>query len=158
MKTAEASPDGGAAAPKTSEAQLPPTLESVLESNLLLIRKAVATRETRLLVGRLLRQTATVRSQFNAENLQVFFSKSLADSSPVRNMILGAVAQLSTVRNTTLLCFDPSLWNHNALRMMRLKIVYPDFHSFLGLTAQLTCRLQDFRTLQRPDLRYRAFA
>lgn len=78
-----------------------PTCLDTLNANLVLIRKAVATRETRLLVGRCLRQTATARSQFTPELLEDFFSKTLAEASPVRGLILHAVKGTAPVRCLT---------------------------------------------------------
>lgn len=89
MKDTEASeapkeqPESGAEAP---------SLQSVLDANIQLIRKAVAARETRLLFGRILRQTATVRSQITAEALNTFFETVLAEGSSARSYLLRAVS------------------------------------------------------------------
>lgn len=65
-----------------------PQLDDVLASNLKLIHKAVATKEARLLVGRVLRQTATVRTQFSSEKLSKFVEDTLEDASPLKPVIL----------------------------------------------------------------------
>ena len=67
-----------------------PVLADVLEGSLKLIHKAVATREARLLFGRLLRQTATVRGQFSADRLSQFIETSLDSNSPARSFLLSA--------------------------------------------------------------------
>jgi len=95
--------DAASAAAKPEKAEPAPlTLEQVLDSNVALLRKAVATRETRLLVGRLLRQTATVRGQFSAEAFEAFFQRALPEGSAVRPLILAAVSQASSVRLSAL--------------------------------------------------------
>ena len=68
-----------------------PQLDEVLASNLKLIHKAVATKEARLLIGRVLRQTATVRTQFSSETLGKFVEDTLQETSPLRPLLLSAV-------------------------------------------------------------------
>jgi hypothetical protein len=75
-----------------------PVLEHVLASNLKLISKAVATREARLLFGRLLRQTATVRSQLSGDRLAKFVEDTLDPSSPVKSFILQLSSEGDEVR------------------------------------------------------------
>ena len=79
-----------------------PVLGDVLKSNLKLIDKAVATREARLLFGRLLRQTATVRSQFSGEALGAFVKDTLAEDSRIRPCLLKAAEPDAQVCKTNI--------------------------------------------------------
>ena len=80
----------------------PVTLEDVLRSNLKLIEKAVATKEARLLFGRLLRQSASVRSKFTSENISKFVEDTLPAESTVKASVLQAI------RNDDEVCINKS--------------------------------------------------
>ena len=66
----------------------------VLRSNVHLIEKAVAQKETRTLFGRLLRQTAAVRKQLTAHDLQAFLAEALPPASPAAAALAEAVKQV----------------------------------------------------------------
>lgn len=64
----------------------------VLRSNIALIEKAVAHKETRTLFGRLLRQTAAARKRLTSHELQAFLRQALP--SPAQQQLLEAVKQV----------------------------------------------------------------
>jgi hypothetical protein len=86
--------------PEKSKEEPPkhPQVGDVLQANLSIITKAVANKEARLLFGRVLRTTASVRSQFTAQTLHGFFSQTLQESSPVRSLVLQYVLAGDAVR------------------------------------------------------------
>jgi hypothetical protein len=88
---------------KTEEEAKPtgPVLEEVLDANLKLIDKAVATREARLLFGRILRQTATVRGQFSSERLSKFIDNTLDGDSSIKPFLLQTAAGEGQVRTSS---------------------------------------------------------
>lgn len=67
-----------------------------LSALLLLLERAVKVKDTKLLVGRLLRQTAAVRKQLTPEILTAFLEDALPAGHPTRIYLL---AQLSKVRS-----------------------------------------------------------
>jgi hypothetical protein len=79
-----------------------PDLLDVLRDNLKLISKAVANREARLIFGRVLRRTASVRSQFAEELLHAFFDETLHATSPMRQIVVYEVSGNKLVRICTL--------------------------------------------------------
>jgi hypothetical protein len=72
----------------TSIAKATTTFADVAASNIKIIHKAVLTKEARLLVGRVLRSTATVRSQMTEEALSEFIASTLEEASPVQTLLL----------------------------------------------------------------------
>ena len=76
----------------------PLSVEAQLDNSLKLLDRAVRTKDTRLVSGRLLRQTAGVRSKLTSENLQKFVAKTLPESFSAREVLLGILQQV---------CFTP---------------------------------------------------
>lgn len=85
------------AAAKAPEEAPPPPLTPIeqLRANTELLEKAVAAKETRVLSGRLLRQTAAVRRQLDEEILAVYIREALPATLPARGLLL---AHLSKAR------------------------------------------------------------
>jgi hypothetical protein len=75
-----------------------PQVADVLQANLGIIERAVASKETRLLFGRVLRTTASVRGQFSASTLKVFVSQTLPKTSSVRDFLLQHLQDGDAVR------------------------------------------------------------
>ena len=75
-----------------------PQVGDVLHANLGIIERAVASKETRLLFGRVLRTTASVRGQFTATSLKSFMSKTLPETSTIRDFVLKHLEGGDTVR------------------------------------------------------------
>jgi hypothetical protein len=70
-----------------------PVLLDVLRSSRALITKAVEAREAKLLIGRVLRLTATVRSQLADEGLKTFLTEVLAEGSAARAFLLSVLSE-----------------------------------------------------------------
>jgi hypothetical protein len=81
------SPDGATPADKTTTT----SFADVAASNIKIIHKAVVTKEARLLVGRVLRQTAAVRSQLTEDALSEFIATTLEEASPVKTLLLSII-------------------------------------------------------------------
>lgn len=82
-----------------AEEQQKPAVEpikppAVLRSNVRLITNAVAEKETRTLFGRVLRQTAAVRRQLTAQELQAFLASALPPASAAAQQLQEAVKQV----------------------------------------------------------------
>ena len=67
----------------------------VLDANASLLEKAVHLKETRLLAGRLTRQTAVVRKALSASVLESFVSHHLPDGLPSRTALLTSLKMVS---------------------------------------------------------------
>ena len=74
---------------------VPPSVEAQLDSSLKLLDRAVRNKDTRLITGRLLRQTASVRSKLTAENLFRFVQQALPESFSARESLLGVLQNVS---------------------------------------------------------------
>lgn len=72
----------------------PTTPISALKSNVTLLEKAVALKDTRLLMGRLLRQTATVRKQLDSPLLQELLQGVLPQGSATRTYLLDVLSKV----------------------------------------------------------------
>ncbi len=68
---------------------------TVLRGNVRIIKNAVAEKETRTLFGRVLRQTAAVRRQLTAHDLQAFLASALPPASAAAQQLQEAVKQVS---------------------------------------------------------------
>lgn len=73
----------------------PPKPLAVLRANQLLIEKAVAQKEARMLFGRVLRQTAGVRKRMAAADVSAFVEGALPADAPARAALLDALSQVS---------------------------------------------------------------
>lgn len=90
MKDAEpastsAATDEAAATP-SAEPQL--STSEQLSANLAILEKAVSLKETRMISGRLLRQTGAIRHQLTPKLLSAFVTKALPDQSPLKQLLL----------------------------------------------------------------------
>lgn len=79
-----------------ASAAAPATLEDKLKSVVALVEKSVKAKDTRLLIGRLLRQTATVRKQLTAANVKAFLRQTLPADLESRTFLTGQVEQVRT--------------------------------------------------------------
>lgn len=92
--------NGGADPPKedamvTDDAPAPQTTPiSVLQSNVALLEKAVKLKDTRLMIGRVLRQTANIRKQLDIPLLQTFLQESLAKGLPTQGYLLDVLSKV----------------------------------------------------------------
>lgn len=95
MQTDEAAPSAVPADAKAEpSAPAPPKLQDLLRDITALIEKAVKTKDTRMLQGRLLRLTAAVRKQLNPANIKTFLQQSLAEELEAKAFL---VAQMGKV-------------------------------------------------------------
>ena len=104
MKDAEAPSTTAKPPSKESKEDAPPAPPAVADqlfAIVALLEASVRAKETRVLVGRLLRQTTAVRCRLNTENLTSFIKATLPDGFPGTDFLL---SQLSSVR-TSLLSF-----------------------------------------------------
>lgn len=81
-----------------------PQLADVLQVNLGIIDRAVSSKEARLLFGRVLRTTASVRGQFTASTLQRFISQTLPKTSSTRDFVLEHLQGGDAVRFAHAMC------------------------------------------------------
>lgn len=98
MKDAEAPSTTAKPPSKESKEEAPPAPPAVadqLSAIVALLEASVRAKETRVLVGRLLRQTTAVRCRLNTENLTAFIKTTLPDGFPGTDFLL---SQLSSVR------------------------------------------------------------
>lgn len=87
MAVASAAPSAEKSTEEKPASKLP-QVGDVLHANLGIIERAVASKEARLLFGRVLRTTASVRGQFTATSLKSFISKTLPKTSTIRDFVL----------------------------------------------------------------------
>ena len=76
---------------------VPISVEAQLDASLKLLERAVRSKDTRLTSGRLLRQTATVRSKLTAQNLSGFVEQTLPESFSAREVLISALQQVRSV-------------------------------------------------------------
>lgn len=77
------------------EAPAPPTVKAMLTANTSLLESAVRVKETRVLAGRLMRQTTAVRKRMTADDLSAFVREVLPHGYPGSVFLL---SHLSKVR------------------------------------------------------------
>lgn len=95
-----------AAAPEP-ESRLSPTDQ--LAVNLAVLEKAVSLKETRMISGRLLRQTASIRHQLTPQILSDFVTKALPEDATMGPLLLKQLKQVQTV--------ERGLVHHNRLKL-----------------------------------------
>ncbi len=97
MKDAEpaSSTAGTDAAAPEPESRLSPTDQ--LAVNLAVLEKAVSLKETRMISGRLLRQTALIRHQLTPQILSDFVTKALPEDATMGPLLLKQLKQVQTV-------------------------------------------------------------
>jgi 26S proteasome regulatory subunit N3 len=96
-----------AAAPAKDAEQQQPKPFSVREGMqgiVSLLEKSVKTKETRLLMGRLMRQTAMVRKHMTASDLARFIKTYLPEDSNSAGFLQGYVKQVGAVDTASELC------------------------------------------------------
>ena len=74
---------------------IPINVETQLDNSLKLLDRAVRIKDTRLISGRLLRQTAAIRSKLTAEILYAFIEQTLPESFSARETLLGVLQQVA---------------------------------------------------------------
>ena len=87
-----------AAKPPDEPPAPPPTPIEQLRANTELLEKAVRAKETRVLSGRLLRQTAAVRRQLDAEVLAEYVREALPAVLPSRGVLLAHLSKARLAR------------------------------------------------------------
>ncbi|BDA42686.1 probable 26S proteasome non-ATPase regulatory subunit 3 [Coccomyxa sp. Obi] len=102
MKDADAAPSdsNAAGADKVEKADHPPPVSAQLAANVSLLESAVRSKETRVLAGRLLRQTTAVRKNLNAENLSDFVKSVLPRGYPGTSLLLEHLTKASSSMET----------------------------------------------------------
>ena len=76
----------------------PLTVKETLQGVITLLDRAVKTKDTRLMLGRLLRQTAAARRQLTGADLADFVKTYLPDSIPARAYLLEAIEKVFLFR------------------------------------------------------------
>lgn len=71
------------------------TVAAQLRANVALLERAVQAKDTRLIVGRLLRQTAAIRQQLQPSTLKGLVEGLLPTSCPTRSLLLEQLGQVS---------------------------------------------------------------
>ena len=66
----------------------PPSVKAMLSANVLLLEAAVRAKETRVLAGRLMRQTTSVRRKLTADDLSAFVRETLPHGYPGTSLLL----------------------------------------------------------------------
>ena len=98
MKDAEpasTSTAGTDAAAPEPESRLSPTDQ--LAANIAVLEKAVSLKETRMISGRLLRQTALIRHQLTPQILSDFVTKALPEDATMGPLLLKQLKQVKSV-------------------------------------------------------------
>lgn len=108
-------------------------LPQILHENVRLVSKAVSHRESRLAFGRVLRTTAAVRSQLNADELKNFFCKVLRRSSSLLQPLIGVLAE-DSVREVfnDQLCKQHRWYCLETRRQQCLLVEQPGQHASIG--------------------------
>ena len=98
MKDAEAQSTTAKPSSKESKEDAPPAPPAVadqLSAIVALLEASVRAKETRVLVGRLLRQTTAVRCRLNTENLTAFIKATLPEGFPGTDLLLSHLSSVS---------------------------------------------------------------
>ncbi len=66
----------------------PASVKAMLSANVLLLEAAVRAKETRVLAGRLMRQTTSVRRKLTADDLSAFVRETLPHGYPGTSLLL----------------------------------------------------------------------
>ncbi len=77
MPASEATKQNGVKKMEADERPSPPSVKLMLAANVALLEVAVRAKETRVLGGRLMRQTSAVRKRLTAEDLSAFVEETL---------------------------------------------------------------------------------
>jgi 26S proteasome regulatory subunit N3 len=88
--------DASSSAPKPEDKQKdqeeqPPSVSSQLSSKVALLESAVRSKETRVLAGRLIRQTTALRKRLDAESLCEFLKTVFPEGHPEASILLSHV-------------------------------------------------------------------
>ena len=76
------------------ETPLPPTVKAMLIANVSLLESAVRAKETRVLAGRLMRQTTAVRRRMTADDLSAFVREMLPHGYPGSVLLLSYLSKV----------------------------------------------------------------
>lgn len=80
------------------------TVAAQLRANITLLERAVQTKDTRLIVGRLLRQTAAIRQQLQPSILKGLVEGVLPDSCPTRSLMMEQLSQVTSHPHQIMSC------------------------------------------------------
>ena len=78
------------------------TVAAQLRANVALLERAVQAKDTRLIVGRLLRQTAAIRQQLQPSILKSLVEGLLNESCPTRSLLIQQLGQVSSLPGAVL--------------------------------------------------------
>lgn len=85
---------------KAAVAEASPSAQ--LASILVLLERSVRAKDTKMIVGRLMRQTAAVRSKLDADNLATFIEEALPADQPTRPYLISQLKKvMRSPANTT---------------------------------------------------------
>ena len=84
---------------EADERPSPPSVKAMLAASVAVLEAAVRAKETRVLAGRLMRQTTAVRKRLTAEDLSAFVKEMLPHGYPGTSLLL---LHLSKVRESFL--------------------------------------------------------
>lgn len=79
----------------TSGPEKEPSANGQLASILVLLEKSVRAKDTKMIVGRLMRQTAAIRSRLNAEVLTTFIEEALPAEHSTRVFLISQVRKVA---------------------------------------------------------------
>ena len=99
MPASDAVEENGVKKNEADERPSPPSVKAMLAANVALLGAAVRAKETRVLAGRLMRQTTAVRKRLTAEDLSDFVKEMLPHGYPGTSLLL---SHLSKVRGSFL--------------------------------------------------------
>jgi len=79
---------------EADETPSPPTVKAMLAANVALLEAAVRAKETRVLAGRLMRQSTAVRKRMTADELSVFVMEMLPHGYPGTAFLLSHLSKV----------------------------------------------------------------
>ena len=84
----------GAKEKGSAETPAPPTVKATLTANVSLLESAVRAKETRVLAGRLMRQTTAVRKRMTADDISTFVREKLPHGYPGTVLLLSHLSKV----------------------------------------------------------------
>ena len=82
----------------------PPTVKAMLTANVSLLESAVRAKETRVLAGRLMRQTTAVRRRMTADDLSAFVREMLPHGYPGAVLLLSHLSKVCRTPSVDQIC------------------------------------------------------
>ena len=123
MKDAEPASTSKAASDAADAQQSEPQLSTSeqLTANLAILEKAVSLKETRMISGRLLRQTGAIRHQLTPKLLSSFVTKALPNDAPLKDTLLSQLkVHLPSLLHRPV-CRTSHLHLHTGSRLMMMR-------------------------------------